>query len=123
RRHPAATIVYADDDAVDDRGVRCDPYFKPDWNAALFRGQNYLGGLVAFRRSLALDVGGCEEELDGDSACGLFLRMRAAAPPETIHHIPFVLSHRLARSASGSDEGGRERVARAQEHRLTRIGE
>jgi GT2 family glycosyltransferase len=123
RRHPAATVVYADDDAVDDRGVRCDPYFKPDWNEALYRGQNYLGGLVAFRRSLALDVGGCEEELDGDSAWGLFLRMGAAASPETIHHIPFVLTHRPARPSAGSDQGGRERVARAQEHRLTLIGE
>jgi GT2 family glycosyltransferase len=123
-RHPEATIVYADDDVLDERGLRREHYFKPDWNEALFRGQNYFGGLVAFRRSLALEVGGCEEELDGDYAWGLFLRMSAGAPPETIHHVPFVLSHRVREPAGTPDEGERrEGVARALEHRLVRIGE
>jgi GT2 family glycosyltransferase len=123
-RHPEATIVYADDDVLYEGGVRRDHYFKPDWNEALFRGQNYFGGLVAFRRSLALEVGGCEEELDGDCAWGLFLRMSAVASPETIHHVPFVLSHRVGDPAGTPEEGERrERVARALENRLARIGE
>ena len=122
--HPEATIVYADDDLLDEGGCRRDHYFKPDWNEALLRGQNYLGGLVAFRRSLALEVGGCEEELDGDYAWGLYLRMSASAPPETIHHVPFVLSHRVGERPRTPDDGERrERVARALEHRLARIGE
>jgi GT2 family glycosyltransferase len=123
-RHPEATIVYADDDVLDERGVRRDHYFKPDWNEALLRRQNYFGGLVAFRRSLALEVGGCEEELDGDCAWGLFLRMSVGTPPETIHHVPFVLSHRVGEPAGTPDEGERrEQVARALEYRLARIGE
>ena len=33
-------------------------------------------------------------ELDEDDLWGFFLQLTATAPPETIHHVPFVLSHR-----------------------------
>jgi GT2 family glycosyltransferase len=124
-RYPDATLVYADDDVIDETGFRSDHYFKPDWNEALLRCQNYLGGFVAFRRSLALEVGGCAEELDGDCAWGLFLRMTAGGPPATIHHLPFVLSHRRTGHPAGepgADGARRERVARALERRIARVG-
>lgn len=124
QHHPDAALVYADDDLVDEKGARSGHYFKPDWNEALLWGQSYLGGLVAFRRSLALEVGGCREELDGDHAWGLFLRIAARAPARAIHHLPFILSHRRAgRPARPAGAGTkRETVARALEERLEDLG-
>ncbi len=37
-------LFYADDDCVSPRGRRDNPYFKPDWNAELFRHHDYLTG-------------------------------------------------------------------------------
>jgi GT2 family glycosyltransferase len=125
-RHPDAVVIYADEDVIDDSGIRSNHYFKPDWNEALLCSQNYFGGFVAFRRALALAVGGCREELDGDCAWGLFLRMTVGAPPGSIHHLPFVLSHRRAGCGAAhqdpSDDAERERAARAHEKRLALVG-
>jgi GT2 family glycosyltransferase len=124
-RNPDLVLIYADDDVIDDKGFRSDHYFKPDWNEALLRSRNYLGGLVCFRRSCAMAVGGFHEELDEDCAWGLFLRMTAGVPRESIHHLPFILSHRRSALAPANPEDGerRQRVARAHEQRLARIGE
>jgi GT2 family glycosyltransferase len=122
--HPNAVLIYADDDLIDEEGTRSGHYFKPDWNEAFLCSQNYLGGLVAFHRSLALAAGGCHDDLDGDCAWGLFLRMTAGAPPGTIHHLPFILSHRRAGklAPAARDVTEREAAARALEERLADLG-
>ena len=113
-RDPDAVLVYADEDEIDEHGVRSAHYFKPDWNPALLLAQNYLGGFVAFRRSQALAVGGFDDDLGGDRAWSLFLRLGADAAPSTIHHLPFVLSHRrVARRPDAADAERRRPVARA----------
>src|SRR5476649_1532056 len=38
--HPDAAIIYSDEDKIDERGRRFDPYFKPDWNPDLMNSQN-----------------------------------------------------------------------------------
>jgi GT2 family glycosyltransferase len=115
-RSPDAVLVYADDDALDPSGSRTDHYFKPDWNEALLRGQNYLGGVVCLRRSRALEVGGCGDEVDGDGAWGLFLRVTAGEPRGTIHHLPYVLSHRPRETRGPTD------VVHAHRRRLASLG-
>jgi O-antigen biosynthesis protein len=120
---PDAVLVYGDEDAIDESGSRYDHYFKPDWNEALLRSQNYLGDLVCFRRSRALAVGGCQEEPDGDCAWGLFLRLTADASPTAIRHLPFVLSHRRTAARASSGKQRQEEVARALERRLAGVGE
>jgi len=121
-RDPDAVLIYGDEDVIDESGSRSDHYFKPEWNAALLRSQNYLGDLVCFRRSRALAVGGCQEEPDGDCVWGLFFRMTADASSDAIHHLPFVLSHRPTASAHVNRKR-RDEVARALEQRLASIGE
>jgi GT2 family glycosyltransferase len=116
-RAPDALLIYGDEDEQDEVGRRVRHYFKPDWNEALLRSQNYLGGLVCLRRSHALDVGGADEELDGDCAWGLFLRATADPPPGSIKHIPFVVTHRRRRTHRG------DVAAHAMERRLARLGE
>lgn len=123
REHPEALLIYGDEDRIDADGVRFGHHFKPDWNEALLGSQNYLGGLVAVRRSHALEVGGFQDEQDGDVAWGLFLRMGAGAPPGAVRHLPFVLSHRRVDERSHAPTAvERDRIARAHEIRLERIG-
>jgi len=114
---PDALLIYGDEDEHDEEGRRVRHYFKPDWNEALLRSQNYLGGLVCLRRSHALDVGGADDELDGDCAWGLLLRATANSPPGSIKHIPFVVTHRRRRTQLG------DVAARAMEQRLARLGQ
>jgi len=82
-----ADLVYADEDAIDARGRRSAPLFKPDWDPDLLLSQNYIGGAVAFRRTLAKTAGGSAE----DGAYDLLLRMTRRAA--NIVHIPQVLYH------------------------------
>jgi len=120
-RHPDAALIYGDEDVIDESGGRSGHYFKPDWNEALLHSQNYLGDLVCLDRARALAVGGFNEEFDGDCIWGLFLRLTAAASPDAIHHLPFVLSH--SRSRRHQSCGGGREVARAIEQLLASIGE
>ena len=43
---PEADVVYTDEDKLDRRGRRRDPFFKPDWSPELFRGVMYVGHLL-----------------------------------------------------------------------------
>ena len=122
KRYPDASLIYADEDVLDKTGSRSNHYFKPDWNEALLRAQNYLGGFVAVRRSLALESMDALREGDEDSLWGFFLKLTATVPPETIHHLPFVLSHRRAQPTPASGQQ-RRRTSRALEHRLRSLGE
>src|SRR5262249_19365239 len=56
-RHPDATLVYSDEDKIDEAGLRFGPYFKPEWNPELLRGQNCISHLGVFRTSLARELG------------------------------------------------------------------
>lgn len=118
--HPDTTLLYADEDSLSDDNVRSNHNFKPDWNKELLHSQNYFGGFVALRLSLALDVGGFRDEPDQEYSWGLFLRITHAAQEGTIRHLPFVLSHRTARKPVAC--GDRERAAGAQEERLAGLG-
>jgi len=123
-RDSDALLVYGDEDEIDATGRRSRHYFKPDWNSVLLRSQNYLGGVVCFRSADALAARGFEEEADGDCAWGLSLRITAGAPPQGIHHLPFIVSHRVRHHrVEDSDSDRRERAARAIEERLRRMGE
>jgi GT2 family glycosyltransferase len=115
---PDAVVVYADEDTIDSSGKRSRHYFKPDFNAALLRSQNYLGGLVLLRRATARAAGGWAD----DGVWGLFLRVSAVARSESIQHLPFVLSHRFC-SHGGESADARFRGARVLEHCLANIGE
>jgi O-antigen biosynthesis protein len=124
QRHPDASLVYADEDVVDETGSRSNPYFKPDWNQALLRGQNYLGGFLTLRRRHALECARHLDELGEDGLWGLSLQLTATVPPENIHHLPFVLSERTREESAPPPEADRRRrTARALEQTLTHLGE
>lgn len=126
-RHPETVLVYSDEDKLDARGNRCEHYFKPDWNPALFRSQNYVCHLTVLRRDRFEEVGGFRPAYDGSQDWDLLLRATEGVPADGIRHIPHVLYHwrRHERSAAESTEAKPAAVEagrRAVEDALTRTG-
>jgi GT2 family glycosyltransferase len=89
-RNPAAGAVYSDEDKLGDDGVPVLPFFKPDWSPHLLFSQCYVGHLLAFRRRLAMEIGGFRAGLEGAQDYDLVLRLGAATP---VVHVPRVLYH------------------------------
>lgn len=87
---PEADFIYSDEDKLD-QGRRVDPLFKPDWSPDLLRMVNYIGHLVAVRRSLYDRAGGLRPGFDGAQDYDFLLRATWRA--ERIVHIPDVLYH------------------------------
>ncbi|MGH7639781.1 MAG: glycosyltransferase [Candidatus Dormibacteria bacterium] len=92
-RHPAAAILFSDEDKLDAAGQRTNPYFKPPWNEELLLGQNYLSHLGAYSRDLVLQVGGFRQGVEGSQDHDLALRVSELISPDQIHHLPTVLYH------------------------------
>ena len=57
RFHPAASLVFTDDDCLDERGRREKPCFKTGWSPELALSTNLVVGLAAFRRSRPVSAG------------------------------------------------------------------
>jgi GT2 family glycosyltransferase len=103
-RHPDADLIYSDEDKVDARGRRFEPYFKPDWDPDLIMGHNFVSHLGVYRRALLEQVGGLREGFDGSQDYDLTLRFARATSPARIRHIPAVLYHwrQMSRAVSFS---------------------
>ncbi|MEG5265967.1 glycosyltransferase [Pseudomonas sp. JDS28PS106] len=107
RENPDAGLIYSDEDKVDINGVRSAPYFKPDWNEFLFRSQNVICHLAAYRRTLVEQVGQFREGYEGAQDYDLALRCADALDRRQIVHIPHVLYHwriHAGSTALGGDE-------------------
>lgn len=85
----ALEFLYSDEAKLDPAGVPCDPFFKPDWSPDLLRTVNYIGHLVAIRRTLWDRVGGMRPECDGAQDWDMVLRATHLAGG--IGHIPDIL--------------------------------
>jgi glycosyltransferase involved in cell wall biosynthesis len=100
--HPETDLIYSDEDKIDERGRRSQPYFKTGWNAELMLGQNMVNHLAVYRRSLLEDLGGLREGFEGAQDHDLALRAAERIGPERIRHIPWVLYHWRWRGRQGS---------------------
>ncbi|MBE2216306.1 MAG: glycosyltransferase, partial [Opitutaceae bacterium] len=92
-RRPDVDLVYSDEDKIDEDGRRFEPYFKPDWNADLFLGQNYLSHFSVYRTALVREVGGFRVGYEGSQDWDLALRVTDRSAADRIVHIPKVLYH------------------------------
>ncbi len=121
-------FVYSDADKIDENGRRVSHYFKPDWNRALLRSQNYLCHLSVIRADLVWKAGGFRGEFDGSQDWDLNLRIAELLPAEAIAHVPHVLYHWRAISGSVAAEGheakpyASDAARRATEEHLRRTG-
>jgi O-antigen biosynthesis protein len=92
-RRPDAHFFYTDEDKIDERGERFDPYLKPDYLPDLLLGQNCLSHLSVIRTAKIREVGGFRVGLEGSQDWDLALRLIRAMKPTEIVHIPEVLYH------------------------------
>ncbi len=94
RQQPQARLIYSDEDVLDARGERSDPYFKPDWSPDLFFAQDYLHLSLVYTHSAFQAVGGFSAAYPGFENYDLSLRLLAQQMgTEQIVHIPRVLYH------------------------------
>ncbi|HKP05458.1 MAG TPA: glycosyltransferase [Chthoniobacterales bacterium] len=98
-----ADIFYSDEDRLSAKGKRHAPFFKPEWSPELLLASMYIGHLTAYRRSLALELGGFRKEFDMSQDYDFALRATERA--KSIRHIPHVLYHWREHAASGSTGG------------------
>jgi GT2 family glycosyltransferase len=126
-RHPETRLAYSDEDKVDERGRRFDPYFKPDWNPDLLLAQNYLCHLTVIDTALAREAGGFRDGFEGSQDHDLFLRCCERLDDAQVRHVPKVLYH--WRAVPGSTALRRDAKdyaaaagARAVNEHLERIG-
>jgi len=98
--HPAAELVYTDEDKIDEGGTRFDPHFKPDWNPELLCAQNYISHLSVFRTRLLRELGGLRTGFEGSQDWDLILRATERLRAAQIRHIPRVLYHWRANEGS-----------------------
>lgn len=90
---PDVGLVYSDEDKLDAEGRRYDPYFKPDFDPDLLRGQNYVCHFTAIRTDLVRAVGGFRKGFEGSQDHDLILRCSERLRPEQVRHVPKVLYH------------------------------
>ena len=110
--HPNAALIYSDEDKIDAGGNRSYPFFKTDWNPELFRAQNYINHLGAYRTSLLHEVGGFQEGFEGSQDYDLALRCVERIQAEQIRHIPRILYHWRTVPGSLADKANAKPYAR-----------
>jgi GT2 family glycosyltransferase len=86
-----AELLYSDEDKLDPRGRRTDPFFKPDWSPDFLLSINYCCHLTVAKRELVEAVGGFREGFEGSQDYDLWLRLSERT--EKIAHVPMVLYH------------------------------
>jgi GT2 family glycosyltransferase len=104
--HPQAQLIYSDEDLIDERGVRSEPKFKPDWSPDLFYSLNLVTHLSAFRAELIKKIDGFRLGFEGSQDYDLTLRAIEQIDETQIRHIPKILYHwrTLASSVASSSE-------------------
>jgi hypothetical protein len=125
---PGVRMIYSDEDKVDEYGTRSGAYFKPDWNAELFRSQNMFSHLGAFEARLVRSVGGFRPGYEGSQDYDLALRCMEQVRSDQIAHVPRVLYHwrvHAESTASSNDAKPYAQVAaeRALNDHLARTGQ
>ncbi|MCX7512887.1 glycosyltransferase [Frateuria hangzhouensis] len=120
-------LIYTDEDKIDPKGRRYDPYMKPDWNYDLLLGHNCVSHLGIYQRELMLQIGGFRKGYEGSQDWDLALRFCERLSPDEIGHVSRVLYHWRAIPGSTSVGVGEKNYARdaglkAIENHLARIG-
>jgi GT2 family glycosyltransferase len=123
--HPDADFIYTDEDKLDEAGLRCDPFFKPDWSPEMFLSYMYTCHLMVLRRALVDQVGRFREGYEG--AQDYDLALRVVARTERIYHVPKVLYHwRKVPGSAAAENAAKpwalEAAKRALEDHLRRTG-
>lgn len=86
------SIIYGDEDRLDEKGERYSPWFKPRWNREYYIAQDLLSSSTAIATSVARHADGQQAIANiADLTVGSALQ----TSDEDILHIPHVLSHTI----------------------------
>ncbi|MFG5086326.1 glycosyltransferase family 2 protein [Campylobacter lari] len=86
-------FIYSDEDKIDKKNRRFQPYFKSGWNEDLFYSQNYIGHLVCLKKDIIKQVGYLRTECNGAQDYDLLLRCVRYLKKEEIGKIDKILYH------------------------------
>ena len=95
-REPDLDAVYTDEDRIDERDWRFDPWFKPGWSPELLLSQNYVNRLCAVSVTSAKAANVAHMRHGNASDFDLLLRL--AARGGRVHRCPRIASHVLSTS-------------------------
>ena len=120
-------LLYSDEDKLEERNRRSEPYFKSDWNPELFLAQNFVSHLSVYRTDLIHRIGGFRIRFEGSQDYDLALRCIEQIRPEEIEHLPRVLYHWRAGDQSTASNPtakpyAQEAAQRAVQEHLKRTG-
>ncbi|MDO4294092.1 MAG: glycosyltransferase, partial [Eubacteriales bacterium] len=100
--HPGTVIAYGDEDEIDPRGVRSNPWLKPDWSPDTLISYFYFGGVFALRTESAQKLPWLGDE---DPLRNLYdLALRAVELSGRAAHIDSVVLHRQKIEPWGQEE-------------------
>jgi hypothetical protein len=117
--HDYPAVAYSDEDKALANGVRCHPFFKPDWDPVLFLNCCYVAHLCAIARAAAAAV----EAYTDDAAHGChdwdtFFRLLQAG--HTPLHVPEVLySWRMHDGSTAADNSSKPYTVDCQHYVLS----
>ncbi len=121
-RSPEADLIYSDEDKLDAKGRRFDPFFKPDWSPDLLLSENYICHLLILRQDLVQKIGSFHSDCDGSQDYDLILR--ATEHAAQIEHIPKVLYHwRAGAESTASNLSNKQYTLHAAQQALERYCE
>jgi O-antigen biosynthesis protein len=109
--HTNADLIYSDEDKIDEKGQRYDPYCKPDWNPTLFLAQNFVRHLAVYRARVVKEIGGFHVGYEGSQDWDLAMRVSERIPSSHIRHIPYILYHWRALPGSIDIRAGEQNCA------------
>ena len=92
-KNPDLALIYSDEDKIDNKGRRSNPYFKSDWNYQLFLSQNMISHLGVYKSDIFKKIGGFRKGYEGSQDYDLALRFIDHIDHSQIIHIPRVLYH------------------------------
>jgi O-antigen biosynthesis protein len=107
RANRDASILYGDEDYLDERGRRGRPWFKPEWNSEMFLALDYLTSCAAIRAGLARQILPNNQPKD----LSALLLAASGAAEGSIVHVSHILCHVDAAREQHSD-----RLAMVAEH-------
>lgn len=86
-------LIYSDEDKIDAKSLRFNPYFKTDWNRELFYKHNFICHLAVYDKTLVKKIGGLRKGYEGAQDYDLILRYIEQINDNQIFHIPKILYH------------------------------
>lgn len=101
-------LVFTDEDKLDPRDRRCEPYLKPGFNRALLYSRNYINHFVAVRREAFERAGGFDPALDGAQDHDLLLKLLDCEGAGAFRHVAKIGYH-WRKSASGTSFSASQR--------------